>query len=133
MEIKVLKRDNAREAWPQVSSLVKSACDAYGNEDDLDVLGRILLNDYQAFIAVDEKPVAIAITQITQTRSGKKGTIVYCAGEGLTEWVNFIDIIADWCKAQGCNLVEGIGRTGWERILASKGFKPVASTIRKQL
>ncbi len=132
--LRSIPREQALEAWSDIEPLVNRAVNVQGNEDALDVLGHILTGHYQCLVVVkDEKPIAVGITQITTYRGGKTCTIVYVAGECLTEWVNFVDIITDWCKAQGCNRVEGIGRKGWERVLADKGFRQIATTIRKQL
>jgi hypothetical protein len=134
VSLKSVPREHILAAWNELAPIIERAVVIQGNEDILDVLGHILTGHYQCVVVVkDEKPIAVGITQITTYRGGKTGIIVYVAGEGLTEWVKFVDVITDWCKACGCNRVEGIGRIGWEKVLAEKGFLRIATTIRKQL
>lgn len=133
-DLRSVPREQALAAWPDIEPLVARAVAVLGNEDTLDVLGHILTGHYQCLVVVkQEKPIAVGITQITTYRGGQTCTIVYVAGEGLTEWVNFVDVITDWCKARGCDRVEGIGRIGWEKVLAEKGFLRIATTIRKHI
>ncbi|MBN9219540.1 MAG: hypothetical protein J0I79_16465 [Mesorhizobium sp.] len=134
LELRSLPREQVMPAWPDIAPILARVVGKDGREDLLDVAGGLLKGEYQAYIIVDgPRPVAVAVTQILQTRHEKLGCIVYVAGDGLTDWLGFIDSVCEWCKAQGCTSVEGTGRKGWERILKSRDFDRVTSTIRKRL
>jgi hypothetical protein len=131
-ELQVLRREDVMAAWPDVEPLIRRAVKLWGREDTLDVAGALLKGEYQCFLAVkDGKPIAVAITQLARTRNGMVADIPYVAGEHLTEWIKFTQDVFSWCKAQGCVLVEGIGRPGWERVLP--GFDRTGITLRKRL
>lgn len=133
LSVKAIPREHVLAAWGELEPWLQKVVGLTGKDDCLDVLGRILTGEYQCIVAADSSIKAVCITQFSQTRAGKICTIVYVAGEGLTEWVNFVDTIEDWCKAQEVIRVEGIGRLGWEKILADKGYRRVATNIRKEL
>jgi hypothetical protein len=133
LSVKSIPREHVLAVWGELEPWLAKVVGLTGKDDCLDVLGHILTGDYQCIVAVDDRIKAVCITQFSHVRAGKICTIVYVAGEGLTEWVNFVDIIEDWCKAQEVIRVEGIGRAGWEKILSSKGYRRVATNIRKDL
>jgi hypothetical protein len=134
MELRSLPREQVMGAWSDISPLLARIVGKDGREDLLDVAGSLLRGDYHALIVVDGRlPIAVAIIQINQYRQEKTAHIVYVAGNRLTGWLQFVDSIGEWCEAQGCTSVEGTGRTGWERLLKSRGFARMSSTIRKRL
>ena len=65
-----------------------------------------------------------AVTEIIQY-ARKKVCNVFLAGGDLDEITCRIDSLAEWAKSLGCDSMTLYGRTGWERVLDSHGFKPV--------
>lgn len=134
MELRCLPREHVMAAWPDIAPILTRIVGKDDREDLFDVAGALLKGEYHALIVVNAAaPVAVCVVQINQHRGGKIAHIVYVAGNHLTGWLQFVDSIADWCKAQGCISVEGTGRIGWERLLASRGFARTSTTIRKRL
>lgn len=134
MELRCLPREQVMDAWRDIAPMLSRIVGKDGREDLLDVAGGLLKGEYVGLIVVDDgSPVAVAVLQVNQCRFGKICTIIYVAGNHLTGWLQFVDSICEWCKAQGCISVEGTGRAGWERLLKSRGFVRVSSTIRKTL
>lgn len=134
LSVKTVTREHALAVWADIEPLVQKAVEVMDNEDTLDVLGRILTGEYQCMVVCDGgKPICAIVTQFINNRRGKVCNIAYVGGEGLTKWLYFVDDFISWCNAQGCSRVEGIGRIGWERVLAEKGFRRIATSIRKQL
>ncbi len=112
--------------------LVEKACAVYGY-DPKEISAAAANGLYGVFVALDTKPRALALVEIVNTKVSRYGNIFLVAGEGLTDWLPFVNTLLQECKARGCSYVEGTGRPGWERVLAPYGFTKVATTVRKQL
>ncbi|OAE37639.1 hypothetical protein A7J57_08660 [Agrobacterium tumefaciens] len=135
MELRSLPREQVMQAWPDIAPVLAKIVGKDGREDLLDVAGSLLKGEYHALIVVDDAGAiaCVCVAQFCEYRAGKVCHIVYIAGNRLTGWLQFVDSICEWCKAQGCISVEGTGRAGWERVLHPRGFTRMSSTIRKRL
>lgn len=73
-----------------------------------------------------------AITEISETPTGRKSLTIWLAGGDLEELMNTIEpALCDWAKSMGCTHVEIIGRRGWVRSL--KEYDEVATVVAKEL
>lgn len=134
MNLSYINRENALIAWPDIEPLIAKVSMKYDGTHPLTVLGCILKGEYMCFVATEGREVrAVATVEIFVREAQKYGKIVHVAGEGREGWLKYLDDICEWCKAQGCIAVEGIGRVGWEKVLAEKGFKRTSTIIRKHL
>jgi hypothetical protein len=134
-KLMVVRREHILGVWHEIEPvLARVVVENDVGEDCLDVLAGILAESYQCFVWVDGGGIkCVVITTITNNRKGKVARIVYVAGSGLTEWLDYVEVIIDWCKAQGCMAVEGIGRRGWEKVLAAKGFRLKSTLIVRDI
>jgi hypothetical protein len=63
---------------------------------------------------------AAMVTRLYVLETGSKVChIVALGGEGLRDWIKYIDRIADYARAEGCDTLRLEGREGWSRILPS--------------
>lgn len=58
---------------------------------------------------------------------------VFLGGGKLSRLIDMHDDVAAWAKAQGCDAATINGRRGWERVYASRGWKPVHTCLGKEL
>lgn len=52
---------------------------------------------------------------------------------GNTDWPEGTSELEDFASANGCSAVEVMGRKGWERVLAERGFEFQHITLTKRL
>jgi hypothetical protein len=64
--------------------------------------------------------IAAMVTRLYVLENGSKVChIVALGGEGLRDWIKYVDRIADYARAEGCDTLRLEGREGWSRILPS--------------
>lgn len=73
-----------------------------------------------------------AVTEVVEYAK-KKVIHVFLAGGDLDEIAAGINSVAAWGKAMGCDSMTISGRRGWERVLDTHGFKPVAVVMERDL
>lgn len=94
-------------------------------QDVLD--GRALL-----WLAVqDINVLAAAVTEITNTESRKKCTIVACGGKDMRQWLHLIEGIENYARGESCSATRIIGRKGWMRML--KDYRATRVILEKAL
>lgn len=133
MEIRWLPRE---EIIPCSGMLLRfiDTIDYHDDYDRLEVIGHLLTARWQALVLVEgEAAVGIVIYEFRESYGKKICRLVLGCGKGLTNQPELLDSFCRWCKAQGCNFVEGAGRRGWERVLAPHGFARTETILRKRL
>jgi hypothetical protein len=78
--------------------------------------------------------IAAVVTMIYVTSSNMKiGEITLAGGKDYALWDHYSDVVGDWMREKGCQFIQVIGRAGWERLLAPKGFVKRYTVFRKVL
>lgn len=72
----------------------------------------------------------VVVTQVLEGSKAKQCFVRHCAGEGIRDWLHFLDTIETWARSIGCETIELIGREGWQRLL---GWSRQAVLLRKVL
>jgi len=89
--------------------------------------GRALL-----WLAWDGEDVnAAAVTEIGVTEWRKVCNIVACAGADMKRWLDLLEPIEEFAKAEGCAAMRIMGRKGWTRVL--KAYRPRRVILEKEL
>jgi hypothetical protein len=102
--------------------------------DRLEILGHLLTGRWQALLVTEgPTPQALVIYEFREEYGKKICRLVLGCGKGLTKVPDLLDDFCKWCKAQGCNFVEGAGRHGWEKVLGPHGFVRTDTILRKPL
>lgn len=102
--------------------------------DRLEILGHLLTGQWAALVLLEgEAECGLVIYEFRQQYGKKICRLVLGCGKGLTNQPELLDSFCEWCKAQGCNFVEGAGRSGWERVLSPHGFVRTETILRKPL
>lgn len=76
----------------------------------------------------------VFVTKLHRSNTHEWGLIWGCAGnlaDIKADALEFLRVIENWMKANGCEFVEIVGRGGWERILPD--YKRHAVILRKRL
>lgn len=70
----------------------------------------------QVWIVVDDGIKAVVVTELRTYPTGLKALNLFAiGGAGMEGWSHLIEVVVEYAKAQGCDLVEGCGRLGWVR------------------
>jgi hypothetical protein len=125
-----------RAIWPKVEAQLRRACDrADGRYAVDDVLAALLRREMQLWIAVNrsdpDRIEAVCVTEIVNYPQEKRCGLVFCAGRNPGHWLDHLDGIATWARAQGCTALELQGRPGWERLL--EGWEKTHVLLRKRI
>ena len=97
------------------------------------VLADLLARKAQLWIASGERGIyAACVTELVQ-----RGERFYCniwltGGNGVNNWVHFLDTVEEWAKDQGCSaMLIDRARPGWKRLL--KDYRTQTLTLTKEL
>ncbi len=75
-----------------------------------------------------------ALVALIEEDPAERRLLIWLAGGDLREVTDrLVPTAEDWARDQGCRRVLVIGRPGWERELAPRGYAPVARIIAKEL
>lgn len=121
--------------WATVAPMLKLAVER-GQKDFLleDVLALIMSREMQLWIWVEElKIVACCVTQLVNYPQRKVCQLPYIAGSGMKRFLQCEEQFITWAKAHGCTQLEGFDRGGWLRVLNSRKWFKVYTTIRKDI
>lgn len=119
MEIACVPPDKVALVWPRVSGLIYIAM----KRGDLMAFAPVeqsLFNGMaQLWLAVENRNdiIAAAVTELHATEWRKVCVIVACSGKDMDRWIELIEEIEKFAKAESCSRVRIVGRKGWERVL----------------
>lgn len=101
---------------------------ALGEGERLDiVLGRLFLKTAQLWIGADEDEIHVAcVTEIVSRGDRKYCNVWLAGGNGVNNWLWYLDTIEEWAKEQRCDamLIEK-ARIGWRRLLPEYKTKTI--------
>lgn len=118
--------------WPKVAPMLEPAL-AVG-ETIGDVLTKLYLQEAQLWAIFENgEPLAAVVTEIFTDENGDKIANIWAAGgSGINRWIDYIDMIEDWARDNGCvAIIVEKTRRGMHRLL--KGYKVTHVTLGKEL
>lgn len=66
---------------------------------------------------------AFAVTKVERTHTGKKRVVLLdLAGEGGLKLVPLMDKLEEWARDMKADEVQTVGRSGWAKMLARRGY-----------
>lgn len=121
-----------REIWPIALEHLGPAIElTYGRHSPETVLSSLLDGNMQLWLAVTDRPIAAAITQVNIWPTGMKTCrIMFVGGTEMNRWTYMMEIIGEWAITRNCRYLEVGGRSGWEKVL---GWKKSAVELVKDL
>jgi hypothetical protein len=119
VEIACVPPDKVALVWPRVSGLIFIAMKRGDLAAFHPVEQNVLSGIAQLWLAVENRNdiIAAAITELHATEWRKVCVIVACGGKDMSRWIELIEEIEKFAKAEGCSRVRIVGRKGWERVL----------------
>lgn len=117
--------------WDEVAPILKPAIEIAAGRHTLQSTQDQLRSGYmQLFLAVrDDKPCAVAVSQVVEYPSADWLVVLFCAGMELPEWgADGIAAIEDWARRCGCSGVEIVGSSDWAAAL---GYDRAASVLSR--
>jgi hypothetical protein len=122
MELICVPPERARDVWYIARDFIYAAMKR-GNFGSFEaVRDKILWGNNLLWLVAEDKVTgagvaAVVVTEVHKTEWRKVCNIVACGGKGMKNWIHFLEKIEDYAKAEGCDVVQVIGRPGWERVL----------------
>lgn len=118
-----------REDFDQCAEWIQGALDHGGNTHDLeDIWAGIVDGRFQFWPAKR----GCLVTEILLYPKCKV-LHVFLGGGNLDQLLDMIESLEMYAKTIGCKSITVSGRKGWVRVLASRGAKPVRTTLAKEL
>ena len=126
MNIVVVPKKDIDTIWPHVKDyLDKAAKLSLGRFTIEEIKHNLDTKNQQLWIAFDNnKIVASAITEIMEYPKIKTLFGHFIGGIELESWKQpIVDAMAEFCKQNGCDRIEFMGRRGWGKPLKKIGWK----------
>ena len=137
LDLVVFKPSEIAGVWILVEDLIQKACDRSGGFADAeDFKGWLEKGIMQLWVAFDNKEKKIKCVTVTEVKQYPKYKVCDCritTGTDYKSWVDFMDNVVNWARANGCKKMEIFTRPGWERILKRKGFVKTHVQLEKML
>jgi hypothetical protein len=137
LDLVVFKPSEVAGVWILVEDLIQKACDRSGGFADAeDFKGWLEKGIMQLWVAFDNKEKKIKCVTVTEVKQYPKYKVCDCritTGTDYKSWVDFMDNVVNWARANGCKKMEIFTRPGWERILKRKGFAKTHVQLEKML
>lgn len=87
----------------------------------------------QLWITKDERGFGFAITNISIRPQGKVGVMAIGGGDDLNLTENFMPVLTDFFKNEGCVEIEMVGRQGWQKYMKRFGFGLKTVTVARKI
>lgn len=94
---------------------------------------RLIAGDYQLWLVRDDNTMAIVVTEIFETNTGRTGRITGLAGRDRKQWIHLIADLEEWMRGQGCVRSRIFGRKGWLEEDALAEYRTVSVVLEKEL
>ena len=137
MMVSAVPADHIDNVWNEISSMVKDACRVTnGRYTSYDVYIALMQDNMTLWIAFDEdkKIHGVHITQIIDYPSKRVLASMFTAGKRLREWRDeMMTLMVCWAQDHDCEAIEGMGRTGWIKMLEPYGVKRVMTMFEKEV
>ena len=124
-------RELVETVWPKVKHFIDPAV-RVGDWSFEAIEKEVLDGSAIMLVALDgEKFIAVAVIQIWETHRGRLCVILASGGKQLHRWKDFMALVEDYARKQGCSCVRLYGRKGWKRIFPD--FAEPWITLEKRL
>jgi len=127
--------DDLDAAWPDVSPWITKACErSHGRMRPEDWYEGIKERTYQLWVMGGNAGIdAVFITEIRSYPRRRYAHVHIGIGRNMRRWLHLIDEFERLSRDYGLDGIEGNWRPGWERVLASKGYRKTHVFMEKVL
>lgn len=128
--------DDIDKLWEAVAPMLAEAL-KYDNSGMRlkDLKEELDADQMQLWIVADDVIRCAAVTKIANSLYGTHfARILFLAGDHIDEWLGeLLTIIEKWAKEHGCDVIEAVGRKGWERVGKKFNYRHSYTVIQKDL
>lgn len=118
-------------AWPRLQPAVEMTEGKFDESSVLDLIQQGSLQLWMAGPSSSPDRLAVA-TELVMYPCQKWCRIVFVGGQGLPFAFDFLGMIEDWAKTQGCVGLEAGGRPEWGRPLSRFGYSERARSYQRK-
>ena len=132
-----IRQDMVQAIWERAKPHLEKALEHSDDEFKIDdVLQFLLDRAMQLWVLYDistHDVVMAGCTEIIDYPRSKICRVVLFGGISGMMWQEYLTIIEDWAKEQGCVSIESLARKGMAKKLIKLNYKPVYQVSRKKL
>jgi len=129
--IGALSTEDALAIWSRVEPLLRRVTSRDHGRSSTDTIKK-LIEEEKATLWAHKGLDLICITSIDIHPTGVKSCLVHaCGGKGLEVCKDMSEILAEYAKTVGCDLLEIYGREGWLKTL--NGFEKDITVMTREL
>lgn len=133
VEINIVQPNEVRGVWPEVFGFVADAVGYSNGELTIPyVKDKLISGDWVMFVMMEGEVIVASIILVVRDYPSGKKTLhgLLAGGSKLEQWMDKIyDVAQAVAKEQGCSELYVAGRPGWQRLLKSKGFTLIHTTL----
>lgn len=136
MNITPIQPDLVGAVWPAVVEMLQPAVDtAKGKCEMTDLLSEILKGSLVLWMVwKGNKPVAFFTTRIIEYPQRRAMALDWVGGREMRTWMKkALDLVEEHARRNGCEHLEGYGRSAWGRLLKRHGWEPEYVAYRMEL
>ncbi len=101
--------------WPYIEPLIaEAAAESGGRVTADDLFALVQSGQMQLWLGASDTVEFAVLTEIRQGR--RKALRIICISGKLESALPFLPALEAWAREQGCDLIEAIGRKGFERV-----------------
>jgi len=124
MKLVQIPIENLDASWPLVREHIASACErSNGRFSEETTYALCASGHWQLWVVWDDvakKHMATITTKISEFPTGMvAGEIIICTGVERNRWIDLLDDLEEWARANGAEVMQTLARKGWVKNLPS--------------
>lgn len=134
--VELLSQEKFDLYWPRISKELDTIPHIWSTWWTKDYIREVgMTGQWQVWgIGTEQTITGVIFTQVLTYPARKLFQVVLAFGTGFDEILETIDqVFSNYAKRMDCDLIEIVGRSGWERKLQRLGFKKVTTVVAKRL
>ena len=130
MILQQLVPEHAKQAWPLIQPYLESLADRFPEDWPIDVLKQQIAEQYVVVWVIwdetNKRCHGLGLTELQTKPSGRKALHIHAVGENHKDWVHLITELEKYGTEQGADMIEVVGRRGWEKSLTDYSKQQLA-------
>jgi hypothetical protein len=125
MKISAVPNSDYIGVWPLIANYMMGCAEyTYGRYTADDMLEGLQTNDWQLWIAYDDKIYGAVITGVTTYPQMKALTMHFTGGIELPKWkTEMLSVLRSFSQDMDCKVIESFGRPGWGKVFKQDGYE----------
>ena len=137
MYVSLVPHTYINHVWDEIKGFLESAVSVTnGRYTTYDVYNGCQLGEYQLWIAFgdDDKIVGVEVTSISNYPSKRVLTSLFTGGIRIRTWRDkMMELITRFARDNGCEAIEGFGRSGWVKLLEPYGVRQMTVMFERDI